>query len=484
MSRRLAAVLAALAVALLLAATAASAERPDAPPGQSRQGEPGPTHGPREDGTEGAPDKPGNGNAQSGGNGGSNGNGDPGPHESGDGTGEAPNGNRQDDGGAPDDAGSPAEARPEPSDPQPSSPEDRQAAERQDASPAGAPSTQGQGAPDARMQNHGDASRGGAPPAHAASAHDATHGGSDAPGEGTPRDAATDAPGPMALPPLREAADHLEVHQGRAGAIVAWTVPADAAQVQVWRRDGPSWTPVAAATAAGSVVDPTGEATSEYRLTWTTSTLAREDLAAAVSALPLVPAVPPGSPVGAWLLALLGAGGVAFATVRAPGARQVPESRVSDEHQLLPTLVGVPGIDGAALERVAALGLRTVGQLRALDPDALAFWANVPAATVRRWHDALELLQWPALPAGAAHRLARAGAATLADVAAADPERLWADLREGVGAPGPGLPVDMSELAGWVADARQAVGVVTLTERPVAPAAVGGHLPAARLLQA
>jgi hypothetical protein len=476
-ARKASVAVAALAVALLLAATTATAERPEEPPGQSRQGEPGPTHGPRED--------HGGGNGGQGGGQGA----DATPPGQGNGNGNGADGSNH----APPAQGPDHDGQPSPGAEAHQSP----APQAQDApartmDDAGAPSAGDQPPSSGAAQHaHADGAGAASPPSHASAVADArpdspAGAAGSPPGQAAQASAPAPSPaaGPSPAPVLREAADHLEVHQGRAGAIVSWSVPADAAQVQVWRRDGPAWTPVTAAAAAGSVLDPAGEATSEYRLTWTTSALARDDLAAAVSGLPLVPALPPGSPVGAWLLALLGAGGAAFATVRAPGARHVPEARVSDEHQLLPTLVGVPGIDGEALERVCALGLRTVGQLRALDSDALAFWANVPAATVRRWHAALELLQWPALPAGAAHRLARAGAATLADVAAADPQRLWADLREGVGAPGPGLPGDMSELTAWVADARQAVGAVALVDTPAAPPPASGRLPAAPMLPA
>ncbi|MEK6975162.1 MAG: DUF4332 domain-containing protein [Candidatus Thermoplasmatota archaeon] len=260
-----------------------------------------------------------------------------------------------------------------------------------------------------------------------------------------------------------DASAALRVQRGAAGNRLAWEMPvASAAQVQVWRRDADGWTPIALASGDGNLVDPDGVATSEYRLTWSEEPLTASALAAVATSLSLAPALRHGgSGLGGWLLALLWAGVAAFATVRtASGPRRVLETRIVDDHQLLPLLYGVPGIDAVALDRVVALGLRTVGQLRCLDAQAVAFWTGLPAATIRTWQETLDLLQWHALPPGAAQRLAYAGHGTLAQVAAARPADLLATLSgSATTVLGPGLPADEQEVANWVVEARQALGL-------------------------
>lgn len=290
-------------------------------------------------------------------------------------------------------------------------------------------------------------------------------------------------PGDVAAKPLAdlpviasgivEASTALHVDRSADGNRLSWAIPAAATgQVQVWRLDPQGWVPIALATTAGQAFDPAGLQSSEYRLTWSEQPLGENALAAVASSLSFAPTLrDPGSSLGAWLLALMWAGVGAFATVRSNlSPRRVNEGRIGDDNQLLPILAGVPGIDVVALDRVVTLGLRTVGQLRRLDANAVAFWTGLPASTVRNWQETLDLMQWPALPPGAAQRLALAGHATLAQVAAARPAELLASLHNGTsGVVGPGLPSDEQEVGNWVVEARQALGLPNL-ERASTPA--------------
>lgn len=302
-------------------------------------------------------------------------------------------------------------------------------------------------------------------PAHSASAARVDEPGAKA------ADALADLP--VIASGIVEASTALHVDRGADGNRLSWAVPAaGAGQVQVWRLDPQGWVPIALTTTAGQAFDPAGLQSSEYRLTWSEQPLGENALASVASSLSFAPTLrDQGSSLGAWLLALMWAGVGAFATVRSNlSPRRVNEGRIGDDNQLLPILAGVPGIDVVALDRVVTLGLRTVGQLRRLDANAVAFWTGLPASTVRNWQETLDLLQWPALPPGAAQRLALAGHATLAQVAAARPAELLASLHNGTGSVvGPGLPSDEQEVGNWVVEARQALGLPNL-ERASTPA--------------
>lgn len=323
---------------------------------------------------------------------------------------------------------------------------------------AGTPPSQGNGA-----ASPGEASS----PGHAGS-QDAV-GSSDAPaGDGTPsapgatlpEAAATNAP---AIPVVHDVAGGLMVVPSPVGNRLAWDAHAlpDGAQVQVWRQAGDAWVPVATVTDGDSFVDALGTTTDSYRLTWSQQPIEGSMLATIATSLPMVEAAGDGwSSPGRWLaMLLLGAVG-AVGLVRATMPRRIIETRVQDNHDLLTALAGLPGTEPVHIERLVGLGLRTVGQLRRLDPDAIAFWANVPGDLVRRWQRTVELLQWPALPPGAAERLALAGNASLAALADATPAELLVRLRETSNVEGPGLPADEAEVAGWVAEARLATGAV------------------------
>lgn len=264
---------------------------------------------------------------------------------------------------------------------------------------------------------------------------------------------------------VRAVASPLTIQPSPAGNHLLWDADAvpSGAQVQVWRSDGGLWVPVAAVVGDGSFLDAAGVAGDEYRITWSQEPLDAHALAAVSSALPLVEM--PGSGwagTGRWLTMLMVSAMVVFGLVRTAGPRRILEARLNDSHDLVTALAGLPGFEGVQLERVVGLGLRTVGQLRRLDADAVAFWAGLPGDMVRRWQQAIELLQWQGLPPGVAERLALAGHASLPGLAHAKPSELLARLKETSNVEGPGLPADEAEVALWVAEARQAIGMGTV----------------------
>lgn len=287
----------------------------------------------------------------------------------------------------------------------------------------------------------------------AASGNGPGHGGPAADG---PRDG-TSAPPAI----VTDASDALSVQRAASGNVLAWSVPADASQVQVWRLESDGWVPVAVLQGGdGGLVDPAGGAMSEYRLTWSSEALGSGGLALAAKTLPITD-LPAPRALGQLLALLMWGGVAAVGLVRANVPRRVLETRPGAEHQILPLLAGLPGVDVPTLERVSAAGLRTVAQLRAIDPDTLCFWARVPAPIVRQWKETLELLVWPALPAGAGERLALAGHGSLAHLASANPDELLMRLRTQSGVDGPGVPADEAEIGTWIAEARLALGVTT-----------------------
>ena len=400
--------------------------------------------------------------------------------------------------GQPDEAGKPEHANggnrhtTSSSEPNPtSSPAPEQAAEPAPAAtePAPEPAQPGPAAADASPgksgQSNGQSGANAAPsaqqpeapvPAPSASASPQAHAAVAAAHDDVPRTAVAPPPAPVTVatvppathdtpepPRLNALAGVVEVKPGPAGNRLSWeaaAVPAGA-QVQVWRQADGAWTPVATIVAGDTFVDASGLAGDDYKLTWTAQPVDAGVLASVGSALPLTAAPPAGwGRPGRWLaLALMGSVPV-VGLVRAVGTRRIVDTRVTDAHDLVTALAGLPNVEAAQLQRLAALGLRTVGQLRRLDPDAVAFWAGVPAATVRRWLGLVELLQWPALPAGAAERLALAGHTGLASLAAAAPADVLAGLRDTGSVEGPGLPADEADVAGWIVEARQVLGLV------------------------
>lgn len=270
-----------------------------------------------------------------------------------------------------------------------------------------------------------------------------------------------------AAPVPRDATGHLFVERMAKGSFLRWSLPEGAVAVQVWREQDGTWAPVAQGTDGGQTVDAVTGLT-QYRLTWTSTPIPAESFVAVGRSLEDVPVLRSTDPASGWLLGLLW-GGVAVMTTMRVEPRQVGAKASGRELDLVALLGHLPGMDLPALQRLHRLGLRTVGQLRALDAEAIRFWAGVPADLVRQWQSTCELLQWNGLPEGAAERLALAGRRSLADLATARPAELMAKLREQTGVLGPGLPQESAELVEWVAEARLIMGLPEARAAPGRP---------------
>lgn len=260
----------------------------------------------------------------------------------------------------------------------------------------------------------------------------------------------------------------LKIARLAAGNLLEWHAPgpAEGAEggavlVAVLRQVGDDWVTVASLPAdAGLFVDADAPADAVYRLAWTSQVavpLGPDPLEGPLATL--APGLVQDGSMGAWMAGLLWGAIAVIAAVRSPAQPSVQDTRVTKDQLLLSALGGLPGIDAALVQRVQAMGLRTVGQLRAIDPEALAFWTNLPASLFRRWQEAVDMLQWPLLPTGAAQRLALAGASSLAEVAAADPKTLYAELHAapGIATVGPGLPDHPDQVEVWVTEAQKVV---------------------------
>lgn len=318
----------------------------------------------------------------------------------------------------------------------------------------------------------------GPPPGHGPSPGSGHGPPSQAPGQAPGHDDAHgpsfggDHAGPVAPVPVTDGSPGLRVDAGRAGNVLTWAVPPAAQQVQVWRLESDGWIPVAVVDAAApGFTDAEAGPMAQYRLTWSSESLGDDGLALAATALPMVSA-PESKGLGTWLAVLLWGGVGALGFVRTHTPRRVLETRPGLDHPMAPLLAGLPGVDAQAVERVSALGMRTVAQLRTVDPDTLAFWARIPSTMVRHWKETIDLLIWPGLPAGAGERLALAGHGTLAHLAAAQPGDLTQRLRAQSGVEGPGVPADEGEVAGWIIEARLALGMAAQPSRTAAEATV------------
>lgn len=268
-------------------------------------------------------------------------------------------------------------------------------------------------------------------------------------------DAAAAAPG-LASPEVQH------VPEGNHLAWDAASLPsADTGAVLVQREVNGDWVTVATLPAGTSTfLDAGAPVDATYRLAWDAQVaLPRGPDVLAAPLATLAPGLAPAGATGMWLVGLLWGAIAAIATVRVPTPPAVQDTRVTRDHLLLSALAGLPDIDAGLVQRVQSLGLRTVGQLRAVDAQTLAFWTNIPAATFRCWQEAAAMLEWPALPTGTAQRLVMAGTSSLAEVAQADPQRLYAELHDGrgIGTAGPGLPQTPKQVEEWVTAARHAV---------------------------
>ncbi len=269
-------------------------------------------------------------------------------------------------------------------------------------------------------------------------------------------------PAPLAV---RETTSRLQPSLAAGGINLTWSVPeavAPGTQVQVWRSDGGGWSLLAVGDAEGRAFDPEGQADTLYRLTWSEGRL---PLAALVS-LPFHAEWAGGGP-GAGLSADEGASRMAariLATVlwgsaflvgmvqtAGPGRRVPPDP--PEEDLLADLLSGHPGVDGRLVERLAGLGVRTVGQFQALDPDAIAFWSGLPVQALREWRALVLLLRWPRIPQPARHHLAAIGIRSLGQLADANPAAVAERL---AGSAWSAAAVGTSELETWIGEAKGA----------------------------
>lgn len=286
------------------------------------------------------------------------------------------------------------------------------------------------------------------------------------PASSLPPQAAPDARPSSATPQAANLG--LQVAHVAAGNLLEWQAPSasedaeiGAALIEVQRQVGDDWVTVASLPIdVGTFVDADAPTDAVYRLAWTSQVavpLGPEALEGPLATV--APGLIEDGSMGAWIAGLLWGAIAAIATVRSPGQPSVQDTRVTTDQLLLSALGGLPGMDPVLVQRVQAMGLRTVGQLRSIDPEALAFWTNLPADLFRRWQEAVDMLQWPLLPTGAAQRLAMAGAGSLAQVAAADPKTLYAELHAapGIATVGPGLPDHPEQVEVWVTEAQKAV---------------------------
>ncbi len=375
---------------------------------------------------------------------------------------------RPDDAGAPDDAGQG----------QGHGPQAESGATNASPGPNSAPSPQSSGTPsDAPAANAASEEEVASPPAVPGSSglgQDQSPPSRPSPPSSTPAEEPAQGAGAAGPPESSTAADAatpasprpgLQVARVAKGNLLEWqasnAMQGAAAVVEVQRQVGDDWVTVASVPAdAGAFVDAGAPSDAVYRLAWTSQVavpLGPDALDGPLATL--APGLVQDGGTGVWLAGLLWGAIAAIATVRSPNQPSVQESRVTMDQLLLSALAGLPGIDPSLVQRVQGMGLRTVGQLRAIDAEALAFWTNLPAPLFRRWQEAVDMLQWPLLPAGAAQRLAMAGAGSLAEVAAADPRALYEELHAGPGfaTVGPGLPDDPDQVEVWVTEAKKAV---------------------------
>lgn len=187
----------------------------------------------------------------------------------------------------------------------------------------------------------------------------------------------------------------LQVLREDSGNRLSWPpAPADAVEIHVWRREERGWIQLAELPAdAGTLLDTGAPTNAAYRLTWTTNPA----IVALPGEGPLTTFAPsPHGTLGAWLLALLWGGIAMLATVRAAATPVRLEG--ANDRRSLTAILGLPGIDPGHVQQVHALGVQTLGQLRLLDADALAFWTGLSASEVRTWQASIELVGRPVAP--------------------------------------------------------------------------------------
>ena len=129
-------------------------------------------------------------------------------------------------------------------------------------------------------------------------------------------------------------------------------------------------------------------------------------------------------------------------------------------------IVDAPSIGPKMAERLLPLGLKTVGDLLAADPEAVATrlgYQSVTAQTVRDWQDQTRLVcSVPGLRGTHAQLIVGAGFRTVDAVAAADPQAFCAGIlayasgNEGQRLLRHGDPPDIERIKSWVGNARSA----------------------------
>lgn len=97
----------------------------------------------------------------------------------------------------------------------------------------------------------------------------------------------------------------------------------------------------------------------------------------------------------------------------------------------LPYLDSLPGISSAARTGIERAGFTNMFQLASLSPDTVATRAAIPLAEARSVVDAVRLVTLRGIGTRHAARLQAAGITTVAQLAAADPDRLWRLLPRG-----------------------------------------------------
>ncbi|CAA2138355.1 DUF4332 domain-containing protein [Hyphomicrobium sp. ghe19] len=153
----------------------------------------------------------------------------------------------------------------------------------------------------------------------------------------------------------------------------------------------------------------------------------------------------------------------------APATRQWEERAIQAKTYLMPDddLEAAPSIGPKTADRIAAIGVYSVGDFLAQDPEALAELLNDPhvdAETLLDWQDQARLVMAvPGLRGTHAQLLVGAGYRTAQAVAEADPVALSANVLRFVTTSAgkrvlrEGRPPDIEKIKGWVAVAKQAI---------------------------
>ena len=97
----------------------------------------------------------------------------------------------------------------------------------------------------------------------------------------------------------------------------------------------------------------------------------------------------------------------------------------------LPYVEGIPGISAAARTGIERAGFTNVFQLASLSPDTVATRAGIAVVEARSVVEAARLVTLRGIGTRHAARLQAVGITSVAQLAAADPDRLWRVLPHG-----------------------------------------------------